>query len=299
MNSEELVQKILDIPSETQTIEFKRVGGNKNEVGRIIEAIVATANADGVIIVLGVDDPEKTDLKGFDRIFGTEENLENYDAIGREIQRIVPPLTGVWPPEEIFVKETGKKIALLFVTKATGSFYSINNHVYVRQSKSNKLLTPQEVIRFAYAKGFEKADRELVDIDFELLNTKQYADWKNSRRLEGTETKNILEKTGLARKDKSNNLLPTRAAVLLFAEYPKDLMETKSTVRILQYTGTIETFKETPNLIGAPKTINGPIVKQIADTHEYVLTLLRSGIKIPFGFVTQYQLPERAVKEAI
>jgi ATP-dependent DNA helicase RecG len=70
-------------------------------------------------------------------------------------------------------------------------------------------------------------------------------------------------------------------------------------VRVLQYTGRIENIAETPNLIGVPKTIQGPLIKQIQDSHEYVLNILRSGIKIPSGFKTQYQIPERAVKEAI
>lgn len=138
-----------------------------------------------------------------------------------------------------------------------------------------------------------------MDVDFELLNTKYYLEWRASRKIESADIQSALEKTGLARHNKDQKILPTRAAVLLFAEYPNDIMETKCTIRVFQYEGTIETFKETPNLIGTPKTISGPIVKQIADAHEYVLLLLRAGIKIPSGFVTQYQLPERVVKEAI
>jgi ATP-dependent DNA helicase RecG len=113
--------------------------------------------------------------------------------------------------------------------------------------------------------------------------------------------KEILFHTGLARKDKTGLLKPTRAAVLLFALYPHNLMETKCTIRVLQYTGTNEQVKDhTLNLIGTPKTIDGPIIKQIKDAHDYVLTLLRAGMRIPAsGFVTTYRIPERAVKEAI
>lgn len=257
------------------------------------------ANTDGGVVVLGVNDPEETKIKGFDRIFGIEENIQNFDALGREIQRIIPPLASIWPPDKTLVKGVGKTIALLFISKATDSFRSMNNHVYIRLEKSNKLLTPQEVIKFAYAKGFEKADKELVEVDSNLLNTNEFKQWKESRKIEDADNRLVLEKTGLARKSKEGILLPTRAAVLLFAEYPNDLMETKCTIRIFQYTGTIETMGETPNLIGTPKNINGPIVKQLKDAHEYALTLLRSGIKIPSGFTTQYQIPERAVKEAI
>lgn len=204
----------------------------------------------------------------------------------------------MWPPELIQVEENGKRIALVSIPKATECFHSINNHVYVRQEKSNKLLSPQAVINFAYAKGFEKADKELVDVDFNLLDTSIYKEWKDERSLKGKNIEEVLEKTGLAKKHKGI-IKPTRAAVLLFAEYPSNLMETKCAIRVFQYTGTLEAFREKPNLIGIPKTIHGPIIKLIKDAHEYVLLLLRSGIEVPSGFVTQYRIPERAIKEAI
>ena len=298
MTQKELVQSILTIPAESQTVEFKRLNGPKI-VSKVTETIVAMANTDGGTIVLGVSDPEDTSIKSYDKIFGIEENADNFDAIGREIQRIIPPLASIWPPMKLTVSEVGKTIALIFIPKATETFHSIDNHVWVRLEKSNKLLTPQEVVKFSYAKGFEKADKELVDVDFTLLNTDEFKQWKENRKIKDTDIKIVLEKTGLARKNKEGTLLPTRAAVLLFAEFPNDLMETKCTIRIFQYTGTIEMIRETPNLISTPKNINGPIVKQMKEAHEYVLTLLRNGITIPSGFTTQYQIPERAVKEAI
>lgn len=297
MTQEKLIKNILAVPAETQTIEFKRLHGAT--VNRIIETIVAMANTDGGVIVLGVNDPEEINIKGFDRIFGIEENMQNFDAIGREIQRIIPPLASVWPADKILVKEVGKTIALVFISKATESFCSINNRVYIRLEKSNKSLTPQEVIKFAYAKGFEKADKELVEIDFNLLNTDEYKQWKENRKIENVDIKTVLEKTGLARRNNKGELLPTRAAILLFAEFPNDLMETKCSTRIFQYTGRTEIIGETPNLIGTPENINGPIIRQIKNIHEYVLTLLRSGVRIPSGFTTQYRIPERAIKEAI
>lgn len=299
MNKEELIKHVLEIPSENQTLEFKRLGGSNNDVGRIIESIVAMANIDGGVVVLGVEDPENTRLRGFDRVFGIEENIENYDHLGREIQRIIPPLGSIWPPEKIEVKVAKKHIALLFIPKVTDAFRAINNHVFVRLEKSNKRLTPAEVVKFAYAKGFEHADRELVEVDFKLIETPVYQEWKKQRNVTGGSVAEVLEKTGLARKNEKGALLPTRAAVLLFAEYPSDLMDTKAAVRVFQYPGTIETIGETPNYIGTPKTIGGSAAQQIEAAHQYVLTLLRSGLRISSGFVTQYQIPERAVKEAI
>jgi ATP-dependent DNA helicase RecG len=293
----DILETILNIPEETQNVEFKRLDGLK-VVAKVMETIVAMANTDGGSIVIGIDDPEKTHSSGLERIFGIEENKELYDEIVRKFQSIIPPVSGLSTPHEIKVEDIGKTVAVISIPKATECFHSYENHVYIRLKKGNKRLSPQEIIKMSYAKGFKKADKELVDVDFELLDTTLYRQWRDSRKVSGKDIQEILFKTGLARRD-DKKLLPTRAAVLLFAEYPTNLMDTKCTIRVLQYNGRIENFRETPNLIGTPVTIEGPLITLIAKAHEYVLTLLRSGIELRSGFITRYQIPERAVKEAI
>lgn len=292
-----IIDNILLIPEENRTTEFKRIG-KELKVSKIIESIVAMANTDGGIVVLGVDDPEKTKLKGYDRIFGTDENPELYDEIGRNISKIAPPISFIWPPS-LFKASNGKSFAILAIPKAINNFHSINNHVYIRLEKGNKLLTPHEIIKLSYAKGFQKADKEIVRVDFDLLKTEYFEKWRKSRKIDDDNIVEILFNTGLTRKD-NNILLPTRAAVLLFAKFPHNLMDTKCTVRVFQYEGSLEKITNTINLIGTPKTIEGPIIKQINDAHEYVLSLLRAGMRIPSsGFINTYRVPERAVKEAI
>lgn len=291
-----LIQNILDIREESQTIEFKRLSGNK-VVSKVIQTIVAMANTDGGTVILGIDDPEKTSSKDEKRVFGIEEGKELYDEIKREIQKITPPFKGIRFESISHAEE--KTIVLISVDKATESFYSIENQVFIRLHKSNKKLSPQEIIKLSYAKGFEKADKELVKVDFELLQTNYFEDWRKARNLASDDIEDSLFKTGLARKAEDGVLRPTRAAVLLFADFPTNLMETKCTVRVYKYQGTIEKFQKTPNLIGKPKTIDGPIIRLIKHAHEYILGLLESGIEIHSGFITKYKIPERAIKEAI
>jgi hypothetical protein len=50
-------------------------------------------------------------------------------------------------------------------------FHSIENHVFVRHEKGNKILTPHEIVNHSYAKGFQRAERELIDLDFNLIRT--------------------------------------------------------------------------------------------------------------------------------
>lgn len=296
--SQDLLKTILNIPEESQEVEFKRLG-EEAVVKKTVETVVAMTNTFGGTVILGIDDPEKTALKGSLRIFGIEENKDSYDAIGRELAKVVPPISGIWPPELIRDSVSGKEVALVRVTKAVDGFHSVNNDVFVRALKSNRRLNVHEITQFAYTKGFKKTDSELVEVDFKLLDTKTYIDWKSARGLKG-EIREVLEKTGLARKDSDGTLKPTRAAVLLFAEFPTNLLETKCAIRILQFKGTIETLRDVPNYTGNQKIIHGPLIDQIQEASEYVLTLLRSGIKMPeTGFVTKYVIPERAVKEAI
>ncbi|OGR83752.1 MAG: hypothetical protein A2901_02100 [Elusimicrobia bacterium RIFCSPLOWO2_01_FULL_54_10] len=299
MPSEKLIDSILSIPTETRTIEFKRLGSRNETIDRTLQSIVAMANTDGGLLILGVDDPQKSAKKGLDRIFGIEESITLFDELGHSIKTISPPLTGLWPPETIEVKEKSVRIGLISIPKVTDVFRSIENHVFIRLERGNRRLSPQEIVHFAYIKGFQRADSELVKVDFHLLKTGFYDAWRKKRGIEEGPIEAILEKTGLARKDPSGELLPTKAAVLLFVEFPNDLLDTKCAIRVFQYEGNLETIKETLNLIGTPKSITGPAIKQISDAHDYVLTLLRSGIRIPSGFTTHYKIPERAIKEAI
>jgi len=121
MSNKEIISTILDIPDESQSIEFKRLGA-KGEIGRALESIVAMANTDGGVLVIGVNDPEETKIQGVDRIFGIEESIENFDHLGREIQKISPPIGLIWPPKKIFVDEVEKHIALLFIPKSSEAF---------------------------------------------------------------------------------------------------------------------------------------------------------------------------------
>lgn len=299
MAAKDLIEKILSVPSETRTIEFKRLGSRNESINKTLETIVAMSNTDGGLIILGIDDPLKTYLKGHDRIFGIEENISLYDELGHTVKKISPPLSDIWPPNIITYKEKNVRIALLSVPKATDCFRSLDNQVWIRLERGNKRLSPQEIIHFSYIKGFHHADKELVQVDITLLKTEYYESWRRKRGINDQEIQKVLEKTGLARKNSQKKLLPTRAAVLLFAEFPNDLLDTKCTIRVFQYEGKLEIIHETLNLLGTPKTIYGPAIKLINESHEYVLNLLRTGIRVPSGFVTSYQIPERAVKEVI
>jgi len=119
-SDEELITELLDLP-EGSRVEFKRVGP-KND--RKLETIVALANTDGGLLILGVEDPKRA--SGRDRLFGVEENPESVDELRRLlIHRVTPHLKPPDTDEPGFVylactlrDGTRGRIAVVRVTKS-------------------------------------------------------------------------------------------------------------------------------------------------------------------------------------
>ena len=125
MSKEDFINQILSIPFESRTLEFKRLGSRNETLDKVLQSIVAMANTDGGIIVLGIDDPQKTTAKGQDRIFGIEENIELYDELGRNVKKISPPISSIWPPELIDVLDKKVRIGWLAIPKVADGFRSV------------------------------------------------------------------------------------------------------------------------------------------------------------------------------
>ncbi|HMR72586.1 MAG TPA: ATP-binding protein [Candidatus Saccharibacteria bacterium] len=299
MNNEQaMIEYWLAIPEETTTVEFKRLDGPKI-VTKVLETIVAMANTDGGTIVLGIDDPEKTAKTGLSRVYGIEENIELYDEIGRKLVTIQPGLVLQWPGTVVQTADGLKSIALVHVPRSTQYLYQVRGRAFTRLNKGNKELTAHESIQYAYLRGFSHADSELVSVDMKLLETETYQQWAKVRGVERRSVEDALLATGLARHNEQGIAQPTRAAVMLFAEFPSMLMDTRCAVRIFVYSGTIERYEQTPNLLQTPIVLDAPVIQLIRKSQETVLQLLRTGVRVPSGFVTTYAIPERAIKEAI
>lgn len=82
ISTDKLIENILQIPAEDRITELKRLGKDFN-ISKALDSIVAMSNTDGGFLILGIDDPQKTKLKGIDRVFGIEESPEKYDDLSR------------------------------------------------------------------------------------------------------------------------------------------------------------------------------------------------------------------------
>jgi len=121
----------------------------------------------------------------------------------------------------------------------------------------------------------------------------------------GTQAEQLL-RIGLADKvgeKGAEQVLPRRAAVLLFAEEPGSLLAAfggRADLRLMVYSGKEMGTAALPNLRKPPKTIRGPLIEQIDLAVKAVLDELAQGLTLASsGFKTRHQYPERVVKEAI
>lgn len=291
------IDDLLQWPESSQ-FECKRLAG---KLTTVLESVVALANSEGGIIALGFEDPDKA--KGRARVYGIQENPTNWDELRRQLQsRVTEPNLLPCSPVEIgctLRDGTMGSVVFLKIEKSNRIHSIVDDGTWVRLEKGNKELTANEINDLSFARGTISVEAQLEPIDVELLDTDYWKQYAQHRRL----TRPIAEALrhiGLVRPDAQGVLCPTRAAVLLFAEEPSGLLNGKAAVRVFHYRGNrVQTDPHT-NLLKPPRTISGPIIRQIQDTTDYVVSELASGVQMgPLGFEVVQSYPVRVIKEAI
>ena len=283
---------------ETVRFESKRVSGKM--VHKAIETIVAFANTEGGHLVLGMEDFKKA--QGDDRLFGIQENPEAVDELRRKIEHgITPALDGVgWRTIPCILRDgTEGALVVVEVPKSTMAHSVVEDGTWKRLERGNREMTAKEVNELCFARGVISAETETVPVPFELLDNDYWKTFCQIRKLTTGDICDRMFRIGLAKKI-NDDLQPTRAAVLLFAEDPSGIMACKASIRIFHYTGMHIEHGPVPNLIKNPKTISGPLIRQIEDAYDYVLNEIADGLRLAAsGFETVHRYPTRVIKEAI
>ena len=295
--------------TESRTLDFKRISGKQS---RMYEAVCAFANSEGGFLVIGIGDAKalKPGDKPQSRLFGIEENPEGFDDFRRELlNRFTPAITRLhWLclPCTLHNGQPGH-VVLLRVEKSDQIHSVVGNGTWTRMDASNREMSAAEIADLAYQRGVRSAETEPVAVALTLLDTPVWHSFVASRGLRaGTQAEQLL-RIGLADRvlqvDGSEEVLPRRAAVLLFAEEPGSLLAAfggRADLRVMVYAGKEMGINAVPNLRKPPKTIRGPLIEQIDWAVKAVLAELAQGLTLASsGFKTRHQYPERVVKEAI
>lgn len=295
-----LIARLLD-RTESARFEAKRVSGKM--VGKALETICAFANAQGGVLVLGVEDAGKG--QGADRLFGLAENREAVDELRRKVlTHLLPAVEGLrWVRVACRLRDESDGHVLLLGVSQSAKVHSIRDDgTWTRLDASNREMTAAEITELSYRRGVISAETEPVAVSFELLDTETWRHFAVSRGFSSGDQADRLFRIGLAKRV-VGELQPMRAAVLLFADEPGGLLaaqHARADVRVFHYRGNRVEPGSVPNLIKPPKTIAGPILLQIARTSAYVLEELAAGLTMASsGFRTLHRYPERVIKEAI
>lgn len=246
---EELIESFLAVP-EGYSFDCKRLG----KLDRVLETIIAFANADGGIIALGLEDPDKAN--GRDRIYGVQENALALDELKKLVRsRITPEIHSLGFTEVGCRLRSGQigGVCFLKVPKSPAVHSIVNDGTFRRVDRSNQQLTAHQINELSFARGAISAESQLVEVDMDLLQTPYWDQYAAARKLTRPPA-DALRHIGLAKPDHSGVLRPTRAAVLLFAEDPAGLLASKASVRLLHYKGDRVQHSPTPNLLKPPKT---------------------------------------------
>lgn len=296
---DELVMQLLRY-RESLNFETKRVGDNR----RKLETMVAFANTEGGLLLLGVEDEARAE--GRNRIYGIQENPESVDELLRLFLHRITPLLGEpnsTPPRFIEIGCTlrdnsrGSVIAVQ-ISKSTAVHSVVDGGTFVRYERSNRQISAAEITALSMRRGSISVVNTLTDTPFNLLDTGYWREYAQQRRLTRPVAEAMLH-LGLAREE-GGVLHPTKAAVLLFAEEPSGLLDSKCAVRIFHYKGDSVERTTNPNLVRPPVTVSGPLLLQIRNARDVVLNELASGVQVgPLGFEIAQRYPVRVIQEAI
>jgi ATP-dependent DNA helicase RecG len=135
-------------------------------------------------------------------------------------------------------------------------------------------------------------------VDVALLDTEWWKEYAGAREITRQFPEALLH-LGLARRS-GNDIVPMRAAVLLFARDPAALLGAKTAIRVTRYKGAAADRKPTPNIARPPKTITGPLIRQVPDALSYICDSLADGVRMgTLGFEVVQRYPVRVIREAL
>lgn len=258
--------QLLEDTQESHFLDFK----SKDISGRGIQKIItAFANAEGGEVYIGIKDEKEAVSEIIERWDGFEK-IEDANQL---IQNIFEEIKPVVPLEFEFIKinqhEFRGLVFKITVFKSAELHYTSADKVYVRRSAQNlELKNKQEILDLKLSKGLISYEDQLLGnySAEELIESDQLLEFLNSYSPKSN-PEEYLKKQRLIRKS-GEELLPTIASVLLYADLPSAVLSKKCAIKITRY----NTSEEIPQREHLEKqfTIEGNIYSQIYSALDHI-----------------------------
>ena len=258
------------------------------EIGPLAECLVAFANGDGGLIVLGLDD------RGRPTETIWEEEADG--ALREAARRCRPPVPSEWQPVET---RQGMLVGIN-VPRSTDLHTLDDGRVFIRSGFLNRLLTGEEVRSLATSKNTAEYEIETVpgarreDLDPDIL--RDYLDRRERRgaALVGS-TEDLLFEIGATDRDGT----PTTTGILLFSRNPQTFFPQAGIV-FVKFPGTEPRGEDGGIGYGRRDEISGPLARVVERAWNVIYEEMRVGAtvdKLERKELTEY--PRFAVREAL
>ena len=273
LTAQELAEKF---DGETTHIEFKKGFSQKP----ITEAVVAFSNAEGGVILVGVDN------RG--RIKGAPWNGECEKEVHGWLGNLNDP--GRYDIHEVTVE--GRRVVVISVSRRIEGFAQTSNgRLLLRRGASNRALVGAELARFVADRSLRRFEATATEVDVAEADPDLLAglagawSWGNERILDRLEENGFLERFGEASR-------LTVAGVLYLVPEPHRVLG-KTFVEIFRYRGegTVDDRRV---------VVSGPLPAQVREVTALVADEV--GYELVVVGVTRYELPRLPVvvlREAI
>ncbi len=205
---------------ETTTVEFKVATPRPVEMA---ERLCGMANAQGGIIIIGVEDVER-------KVVGVpdERMVMTKDVILRAARQIIKPALVLDPPEPEIYEIGGKQLVVATVPPNNGSVYQSGGVFWVRRGTHTVPLSVSELIEMANDRGLVHWEllpaRKAAMEDIDLEKVEAYLRQRSMRsrqagRFENIEQVLIGMECAVVLDD--GKVVPTNAGILFFGHEPQ------------------------------------------------------------------------------
>jgi len=254
----------------------------------LAECLVALANGDGGLVVLGVDDQGRPS----ENIW--EEEAEG--ALRAAAMMCRPPVPTQWQPVEL----NGDTLVGIYVPRSTELHSLQDGRVLVRSGSDNRPLSGDEIRSLANSKNTAEFETEAVpgarlsDLDTAVI--RDYLDRREARgAAKVSSTDEMLFEIGAIDREGS----PTTTGILLFGRNPQTFFP-QSGVVFVKFPGTEPRGEDGGIGYGRRDEIAGPIARVVERTWNVIFEEMRVGAhvnQLEREELTEY--PRFAVREAL
>lgn len=233
---------------ETTTVELKVAAPRPVEMA---ERLCGMANAQGGIVIIGVEDARHTIVGVPD-----ERMAMTVDTILRAARQNIKPVLVLDPPEPEVYMIDGKQVVVATVPPSRGPIYQSGGVCWVRRGTHTVPLSVEEMLELANDRGLQDwelqpaRDTTMDDIDSEKVEAylQQRSTWsRQMSRFEDVER--VLLGMKCAVVTSNGEMVPTNAGILFFGRDPQ--------MHVIQSEVVCVLFRET---IGASRYADRKIV---------------------------------------